>query len=514
MTTPQVATVSAGGVTRHKSRRKKFYALHTWVGFHLATLMALVLFTGTFATISNEIDWLIQSDMRVTPGDALVSWGKMEEAIHNYRPTHNLESLGSMKHDWFAYRARMIDEYGKVYFLHINQWTGEVTGTTPTLTVQRFFRDLHRYLFMPKLIGLPIVTSLAFILAISLYTGLKTTRKWREMAMRVRMNCGVRVAIGDAHKAAGLWASWFFVVIIITGIWYLVEFGSSFTGNHFAPERPAVSENQLSSYGPVIPAASAETLIAAAMEAYPELEPRLVAFPALAGQTATVSGRNKDFLIRDHANSVFLDPADASVIKVQRASDIGWISYLNEVADPLHFGYLGGLATKLIWFVFGLAMTGLSVSGVWLTWKRLKTMRMSSPQRATLPILLAMMIFGIFWLDRQLGPDIPDQELSLGTNSAHGLSGEIFLSMDSKDHLDGRVRLVLSTRQGRPNISAVSVLLPGLKRPVTPDVGRLGRTTQLRAKLPKRMLNNADHINATLDLYSGERFTFRWELRP
>jgi uncharacterized iron-regulated membrane protein len=30
----------------------------------------------------------------------------------------------------------------------------------------------------------------------------------------------------------------------------------------------------------------------------------------------------------------------------------------------LHFGTFGGLATKLIWFVFGLAMTAVAVSGV------------------------------------------------------------------------------------------------------------------------------------------------------
>lgn len=37
---------------------------------------------------------------------------------------------------------------------------------------------------------------------------------------------------------------------------------------------------------------------------------------------------------------------------------------ISEAADPLHFGTWGGLATKLLWFVFGLALTGVSVSGV------------------------------------------------------------------------------------------------------------------------------------------------------
>jgi uncharacterized iron-regulated membrane protein len=41
-------------------------------------------------------------------------------------------------------------------------------------------------------------------------------------------------------------------------------------------------------------------------------------------------------------------------------------------ADPLHFGTFGGLATKLIWVVFGLLLTGMAASGAYIYAKRTK----------------------------------------------------------------------------------------------------------------------------------------------
>jgi len=455
---------AAGSATaaRPRSARKRLYALHAWVGFHLAVVMALVLATGTIATVSNEIDWLLQQDMRVTPDGEQVSWGRMAEAVRAHRPTAHLTILQDMGGDHFAFRARVQDPYGRQTFVHVDQWTGEVTGETHPLTVQRFFRDLHRYLFMPNYLGLPIVSAMAFVLGISLYTGLKTARNWRTLMFRIRRGKGTRVLLGDAHKAAGLWGSWFFVVMIVTGVWYLAEFGAGVGGARFEPPRPALSEARVEAFGPVIRDAGTDAYLNAVEEVFPELTPTAIHFPFSSGHAVTVLGHVSNPLLRQRANRVFLDPVSMEVLSVQRDTDISWTAYLNEMADPLHFGNFGGLPTKLIWFVFGLAMTGLSLTGLWLTWKRLDDKSPSRAQVATLPVLMLSALFFVAWLDRQLGPEVPAGERVLAREALPGGGMvEMRLALSGAGSPSGRVLAVTSADAGRPNIARATVDIGG-----------------------------------------------------
>ncbi|MBP8111925.1 MAG: PepSY domain-containing protein, partial [Agitococcus sp.] len=36
---------------------------------------------------------------------------------------------------------------------------------------------------------------------------------------------------------------------------------------------------------------------------------------------------------------------------------------LMHIADPLHYGTLGGIWTKIIWFIFGVILSGMSITG-------------------------------------------------------------------------------------------------------------------------------------------------------
>ena len=376
---------------KKRTKRQKLYYLHAWVGFHLAVIMTVVLFTGTFATISQELDWLANPAMRVTPDGDQVPWQTMINAVRAHDPAATIVAIGPGEGDHFAYNVVGYDGEGIAKITFVDQWTGEVTGHGGIFNIKRFFRDLHRYLFLPSSIGLTIVSSMAIILSISLYTGLKTSRNWRTLMTRIRFSRGARAAIGDAHKAAGLWSIWFFLLMISTGLWYYAEF----LGTGFEPIYPSVSEERMASIPDVLVDPQMPAILAAAKAAYPELQISYVSYGAIAGPGPTiVGGKAGNPIVRERANAVFLDPVSLEVIHVARDRDLGWLQWLNQIVDPLHFGNFGGLPVKLIWFTFGLFMTGLSISGVWLTWRRLKSRGASRMQLAVLPILLLAGVCG------------------------------------------------------------------------------------------------------------------------
>jgi len=516
-----------------KSQRRNLFNLHSWVGFNLTFIMTLVLATGTFSTVSNEIDWLIQSDMRVKPAVKTVSWQVMTDAIHNYAPESALISIEEMKADYIAYRATLIDNYGSQYFVHVNQWTGEVTGSTGRLTVQRVLRDLHRYLFMPSIIGLPIVASMAFILLISLYTGLKTARNWMSLMTRIRFNKGFRVLFGDAHKAIGLWASWFILLMSVTGIWYLAELGSEvgarITGDKavaFELDRPSLSTEQLRSFGVGMDTAKTEQIIQAAQIAFPELKISAIFYPTKPKQAISVLGYRNNPILRSRANRVFLDPVTLIPLSVQRSEDINTVAWLNEIADPLHFGFFGGLITKLIWFVFGLALTSLSISGVYLVWKRLGVATLSRSQMTTLPILVITGLFAVlYWYPVYKTPAKPHDEHMLSFEPEDAFLYQLYLSKNTENQFDGGLRLLVSG-MNEGSDTRVKKVMPNIKEvklTLNKDDVPLGKSKKLKLKkfsvvslfksgVSAELLREASAIQLDIEFNDGELVSTVWPI--
>lgn len=342
--------------------RSIWWWAHHWLGLKLAIFMTFVLATGTLATLSNEIDWLVDPAQRVMPRDGpTASWGDWAAAAKAAAPDATIQYITAPIDPWFPARAVIERPDGGLRVVYVNPWTSEVQGVHGWFNVNRFLRNTHRHLMMPVKIGVPIVCSMALVLLISMITGLVTYKKfWRGFVRLPQWRSGrpgeARRFTGDLHRFAGLWSIWFLVLIIVTSLWYLVEV---LGGNAPPGPRPQVVTGAAQPVGPEL-----DALIARARTADPTLRISSVNFPADEGRGVIASGQAEAILVRERTNAVWIDPRDGTVLLTARGEELNLHQRISEAADPLHFGTFGGIATKLIWFLFGVLMTGLSITGV------------------------------------------------------------------------------------------------------------------------------------------------------
>lgn len=130
---------------------KTLFNIHGWLGLNLGLFLFVVCFSGTFATLSGEVDWLLNEDLRIEQREAPVRWEAMYESIRASYPEGTV--LGIYKNtysghsDHFATVAYVGLPNGQNRKIYLDPYEGTIQGDTSFFNVQRFFRTYHRRLF-------------------------------------------------------------------------------------------------------------------------------------------------------------------------------------------------------------------------------------------------------------------------------------------------------------------------------------------------------------------------------
>lgn len=346
------------------SATRLWWQVHQWAGLKLTLLLSFVLLTGTLAVLAHEIDWLLRPAMRVDPATIThpdVNWAAVARTVAQREPQSRIITLSAPIDPWFAAVAvveRPIAPDGtRTRFIYLHPTTGEYLGDGHWVSVQRVLRNLHRHLMLPTKYGVPLVSSLAIVMLATFVTSFVIYKRWWQGFFKPLRFERPRRAWGDAHRLAGVWSLPFLLLMILTGLWYLVEsLGGAAPRIGPPPQRGAA-------LGTVEAAALLPRSLAAAREAFPGLRIERIVFPTAAAAEFRIEGQYRAVLVRERANVVSTDPASATVRSVVDGRDLSIHQRISEMADPLHFGDFAGLWTKAMWFLFGLVLTALAISG-------------------------------------------------------------------------------------------------------------------------------------------------------
>jgi uncharacterized iron-regulated membrane protein len=345
--------------------------------------MSFVLLTGTLAVFSNEIDWMLRPALRVDSATVTntVNWAAFARNIAKAEPNARVQSLNAPVDEWFAASATVsrVNEAGEreLGFIYAHPVTGEIQGVGHWVGAQRILRNLHRHLNMPISVGVPIVSSLSLLLLVTFVTSFIVYKKWWRGFFRPIRVGRPRMIWGDVHRLAGVWTRWFVLLMALTGIWYLVE--STFGRSPPLPEAriaPAEMDNSQ------LARALARSLTAT-QRAFPELRIERIVFPTEVSGAFRFEGQHRAVLVRERANAVWTDASSGEVKLISDGRELNVHQRISEMADPLHFGYFGGIFTKTIWFVFGASLTSLSLSGAAIYTLRVASKKVPASPLAT-----------------------------------------------------------------------------------------------------------------------------------
>ena len=346
---------------------RAWFRVHSWLGVMSGLLLFVICWSGTVATLSHEIDWLVNPALRVEPRSDRAAWSDMVAAVQAAVPNGTVSRLNEQRGPRWAAEAWVQAPDDRSLRVYVDPYTARVQGVTSYFNVERFFRSFHMMLFLPYPAGAYLVTAFGFLLLTSMAAALVFYKRWWQRFLEVRAHRSGRVRWSELHKAGGLWSLWFVLLIGITGVWYFVEqFGTDLVDPDFAYPAP-----------PELARASAvdlplDELVQRGLALRPDLRLGGIGFPAGASAGLLyMDGQAGHVLVRDRANKLYLDMADGSMVLNQSAADLNALERWIETADPLHFGNFGGLLTKIIWFVFGLLLSALCLTGAYLHAQRL-----------------------------------------------------------------------------------------------------------------------------------------------
>lgn len=356
--------------------RRWLFQVHLWTGI-IAGLYAIAIgVTGSILVFREEIaDWESSgfSSVPVEPGRPYASPDEWEAAARKAAgPKATLSFVFPEKAGDAVIGGTFSQAGSHRYFF--NPYTAELLGVhARTGGVLTFVEHLHHNLLLGRTgrlwngIGALALLLLAMTGIVIWWPGRRLFRRRLVIDPRASWK---RINF-DVHHTVGFWSLSGFALLCVTGAWFTWPQFFRETVGRFYPvtaqqAQPKVVRPEGAAMLPL------SKLLEAADRAVPGKVTKRAALPAGGTQPARVNkgseGDGEPFFRT--ATTVILNPYTAEVLKIEgpdtkQAGDkiLSWMG-------PLHFGNFGGLGIKVLYFVLGLTMPALFVSGFVMWWQR------------------------------------------------------------------------------------------------------------------------------------------------
>ncbi|GAA0545225.1 PepSY domain-containing protein [Rheinheimera aquimaris] len=373
-----------------KLSNRFWFQLHGWFSLPIWLIFCFVCLTGTIAVFSHELTWLTNPASRAANPDNLPAKPAAElvATVQQAYPTADVSMV--MAFEPYLVNAVAFTDHDKPYALaYINQYTGDIQQINEGITFIGFMRSLHGWLLFPwpgsYSVGYYLVSAMALVMLGALVTGLIIYKNfWRSFTQpKVRLHQGKKTILTDLHRLAGVWSIWFLIVMSATGLWYLVQAVMWHADIDIEPHAPLVSAEQLSATTQMPPFSFADAM-QKTLQRYPDFRPSYLMLPEHNRGMYTLMGGGDHIFYDEQAYTLSINPWTGDIAHEKTPATMTALQTVMHIADPLHYGTIGGIWTKAIWFLFGLMLSGMSITGFMIWGSRTVKAVRESRKAATL----------------------------------------------------------------------------------------------------------------------------------
>ncbi|WP_439544470.1 PepSY-associated TM helix domain-containing protein [Hyphomicrobium sp.] len=353
---------------------------HSALGIAFAALIYIVCLTGTLSVFLHELQRWEQPDAPVVTAPLTP-----EAAATALDQAYRKALAAGAAHDVFIMGPSPMQDRLLVNFHdHDTDVEGNwIANGKGELVVEnrapwsQFVGDLHMHLHLPRTFGLFLVGLTGVALLSSLVSGLLSHPRLFKDAFALRWGGSRRLQEADLHNRLGVWGLPFHVVVsttgallglstLIVGVLALAAYDGDSEKAFATILGPMASEDETAAPLPDIAA-----MIRAVQAEHKDAEFVSANFGhiAKAGQVVHLGMRTPGHLA--NANSYYFDGSGKRL--GDGGLETGTIGQqILGALQPLHFGWFGGIAVKVVYAVLGLALTFVTHSGVaiWLARRR------------------------------------------------------------------------------------------------------------------------------------------------
>ncbi|MEQ8559192.1 MAG: PepSY-associated TM helix domain-containing protein [Henriciella sp.] len=345
-----------------KARVDRSLSAHSVMGLVISAVLFIVCLSGAVAVFEDEIGWwenpVSEPIQTVSPETAQAT----AESVIAAQPDTTHLYLYLPRSNWPRYVAGGDDG------LQTANASGDLTGEYET-PWNDFLIHLHYYLNLPTSFGMIIVAILGVMLVAMVISGFLAHPRIFRDAFRFRRKGQPRLVQADLHNRLSVWTAPFTVIVAATGamiglfsVVALVLAQTSFDGDTRVLTEAVFGTEPAPDATPA-ELANIATALAAMPEIAPEADPFLAIIhdPGTAGQHITIYGEHHDRL--SYGETYEFDGAGTFTgtggnTDGTAGQQIAMSTY------RLHFGDFGGLAMKIAYWVFGVALCIIIAAGL------------------------------------------------------------------------------------------------------------------------------------------------------